>query len=302
MLNIDEAISILMKNTDEVMNKTGFAVIYPEGVKKGEIPVVTDGEHSYIDYKGTRGKIRIEFFGKQAILFYADVDPEEATDEDFTKASVNFFDLDTFDDKDLKSLANEFIDTIDSKFGVKKSANGKTTKLPPPVSKSAAKSGAQSYDGYTLANRLTALYPELKEEIKAHLDEYPEFLPEEFFVNTANKLILATIKNNQKQEITKLFKIINDIYENGSGDVQGLIAVTILGEMNNDKALCDIATEYMCDDLCEVALLVNKYLSTAKGKAQKKKLIDPPAYKPKKKKKPGMFSQAMSQAGPMPPM
>ncbi|MEG1835380.1 MAG: hypothetical protein RR914_01185 [Oscillospiraceae bacterium] len=302
MLNLEEAISILIKNTEEVFQKNGFEVINPQGFKKGDSPLVVDGEHSYVDFKGTRGKVRIEFFGKQALLFYTNVKADEATDEDFTKASVNFFDLETFDEKDLKSLANEFNDTVESKFGSKKLANGKTTKLPAPISKSAAKSGAQSYDGYTLANRLTALYPELKDAIKAHLDEFPEFLPEEFFTKTANSLIIDTIRRNQKQEVTKLFKIINDLYENGTGDTQGLIAVTILGEMNNDSALCETATAYMCDDLRDVALLVNKFLATPKGKAEKKKLLNPPPYKPKKEKKPGFFAQAMSQAGPMPPM
>ena len=83
----------------------------------------------------------------------------------------------------------------------------------------------------------------------------------------------------------------------------GLIAVTILGEMNNDPQMCETAAEYMCDDMRDIVLLVNKYLQTPKGKRAKEQMKNPPAYKPKKEKKPGMFAQMMAGGqGGMPPM
>ena len=53
-------------------------------------------------------------------------------------------------------------------------------------------------------------------------------------------------------------------------------------------------------------MTLEKYLyicNNPVGKKAKKKLLDPPAYKPKKEKKPGLFAQAMAQSGGgMPPM
>lgn len=304
MLEFDQALSAVLSGTDAVIKNNGFEVVRPEGCEKS-LPVFTDGDHSYFDFVGNKGKIRIEIFGNQALLFYTDVNPDEATDEDLVKASANYFNLDEFEASDIKSLCNELNETIDAKFGDKKATSGKSKKMPVPVSKSAAKNGVMSYDANTLANRLAAIYPELKTPYKENYDKYGEFLAEEFFVEHANAVLLNTIRLNVAAEVKRLFKILNDIYENGSSDTQGLIAVTILGEMKNDPKLMETAQKYMCEDMSEPVVLVNKYLASSKGKKAIEKLKSPPAYKPKKEKKNGFFSQMMAasaQQGGMPPM
>ncbi len=82
-----------------------------------------------------------------------------------------------------------------------------------------------------------SVYPELRDELKNNVQTYPEFLGEDFFVNHANKYIIESIRFNDQKTIKKLFKILSDIYENGSNDVQNLVVVTILGELNNEQAL-----------------------------------------------------------------
>lgn len=304
MLDKNEALAMILSGTEQIMKDNGFSVIRPQDTEKGAVPATVDGDHTYIDFSGEKGKIRIEVFGTQLLLFFTDVNAEEATEEDFKKASANYFAPEIFDERDIKSLCNEIIDSIGSKFGERKAAGGKSKKMPVPISKSAAKNGTQSYDGNTLANRLTAIYPELKEEYRANFEKYNEFLPEEFFTVYANSLIIGTIKYNQKQDMTKLFKILNDIYENGTNDTQSLVAVTILGELNNDQQLIENASKYMCDDLKDTVILINKYLATAKGKRMREKMKNPPPYKPKKEKKPGLMAQMMGGAntGGMPPM
>lgn len=304
MLELNQALSAILNGTDAVMTKNGFKVIKPDNMNDN-VPVFVDGDHSYMDFSGDKGKIRIELFGNQILLFYSEENSEDINEENLEKASVNYFNLEEFDERDIKSLCNELNETINSKFGDKSSANGKNKKMPVPVSKSAVKSGSVSYDGNTLANRLSAVYPELKEPYKENFERNGEFLAEEFFVEYGTALVMNTIRLNVSQDVKKLFKILNDIYENGSGDTQGLIAVTILGEMNNDPKLCATAAEYMCDDMKEPVLLINKYFATSKGKKAKEKLANPPAYKPKKEKKSGFMSQMMAasaQQGGMPPM
>lgn len=304
MLELKEALSGVISGTAETMKEIGFETVKPDELFEG-LPVTRDGEHSCIDFKGDKGKIRIEFFGNQVLLFYTDK-TEDATDEDLVKASVNYFNLEEFNQKDLKSLCNELKETINDKFGEVKANTSKKNKMPTPVSKSAAKSGSQSYDGNTLANRLAAIYPELKAPYRENYEKYGEFLAEEFFVNYGTAVVINTIKSRNQAEIKRLFKVLNDIYENGTSDIQGLIAVTILGEMNNDEQMCETAKEYMCDDMKEPVLLINKYLASPKGQKMKEKLKNPPPYKPKKQKQPGLFSQMMAagsaQNGGMPPM
>ena len=295
MLELNEALSGILNGTQDVLKQNGFEIVKPE--EKSELPVFTDGEHSYFDFKGEKGKIRMELFGNQALLFYAAGNPEEIGEEDLVKASTNYFNLDEFDQRDIKSLCNEFNDTIADRFGSGAASTAKSKKMPTPVSKSAAKSGSQTYDGNTLANRLSAIYPELKTPYKENFEKYGEFLAEEFFENYGAAPVINTIKYGNDSEVKRLFKILNDIYENGSTDTQGLIAVTILGKMDNDERLCKKAEEYMCDDMREIVLIINKFLASPKGAKAKEKMKNPPPYKPKKEKKPGMFSQMMAAGG-----
>ena len=110
----------------------------------------------------------------------------------------------TADDKDIRYIGNEFSDTVRQKFGKKDRGTAKT-KLPTPVSKSAAKSGALAYDPNTLASRFTTMYPELREMYKANIEKYGDFLAEEFFREYGTPAAMQTIRQNDKQRMKKLF-------------------------------------------------------------------------------------------------
>ncbi len=283
----NDAISKIYAGIGDALSENGFSVRTPESAEKDALPLFTEGERTYMEFTGEKGTMRLEFSGAQAALLYED------DAEAFQKLSVNYFDPESFDERDVKSLCNELADSIRQKYTAKKGNKTKNNKMPTPVSRSAAKNGTQSYDGNTLANRLTStMYPDLKEAYRANYEKYGEFLAEEFFVNYGTARVIGTIKTREKQSLNKLFKILNDIYENGSNDTQSLIAVTILGEMNNDAQMCETAAEYMCDDMRETVLLVNKYLASAKGKRAKEKMKNPPAYKPKKEKKPKVVEKS----------
>ena len=153
------------------------------------------------------------------------------------------------------------------------------------VSRADVRAG-MSYDGNTLAAKIVLVYPELKEEYKANSDKYGPFLSEEFFMEHANEKILATVKNGDAQTRKKLFKILTEMYQNGSSETQDLICVTILGEMMNDKDMLAVCREYIDDDdFYETLEAVNEILASRAGKRLREKLKNPPKYKPKKEKK-----------------
>lgn len=300
MLTFNDAVSQVLHGTAQTLSDNGFSTVVPEGIKKGELPTQTEGDATFVEFSGDKGTIRFVFSGDQAVLMLAAV-AENGEEEELKKASTNYFDLESFDERDIKSLCNEFNETVNSRFA-KAKAKTKSAKMPTPVSRSAAKSGSQSYDGNTLVNRLTGMYPDLKEPYHENYERYGEFLAEEFFTEYGTKRVIDTIREGNRQACNKLFRILNDIYENGSNDTQSLIAVTILGEMQNDPQLLETAKEYMCEDMSETVVLVNKYLASSAGKRAQKKLLDPPPYKPKKQKKPSAFAQALAGGGQgMPP-
>ena len=91
---------------------------------------------------------------------------------------------------------------------------------------------------------------------------------------------MQTIRSYDSQTMKKLFKILSDIYENGSSDVQDLVVVTILGEINNDQELLAKCREEITDDdFYDTLVAVNKYLASPAGKKAKEKMKNPPAQK-----------------------
>lgn len=204
-------------------------------------------------------------------------------DGNFTKTSTNLMELSETDEKSIKSLCNEIIDTVSENYGTKSPVKRESAKK--TVSRADVRAG-MSYDGNTLAAKIVLVYPELKEEYKANSDKYGPFLSEEFFVEHANEKILATVKSGDAQTRKKLFKILTEMYQNGSSETQDLICVTILGEMMNDKDMLAVCREYIDDDdFYETLEAVNEILASRAGKRLREKLKNPPKYKPKKEKK-----------------
>ena len=164
--------------------------------------------------------------------------------------------------------------------------------MPKAVSRSKAKNGVISYDVDSLANRFGVLFPDLKEAVKQNIADYGEFLPETFFKETGTPRVLDVIKNGNEAERKKLFKMLNEVYEDGTNEVQDIIGVTILGEMKNDPAMMEVADRYMTDYLSAPVHEINKI--TAKKNRFTRKLAHPPAYKPKKKKS-NILQNALTQ-------
>lgn len=282
MLERKEALSLILKGCTEKLAENGFELL---------TPVTEEDDTAFAEFK--KGDLTLRLLSHDNILDIL----EKLDDSEFAKSESNLLDLETFEERDIKSLCNEINDTIATSHGTK--AKQAAKKAPATISKTAAKNGA-SYDANTLASRISTLYPELKDAYKENFQKYDEFLGEDFFVNHANKYIMGTIRSNDTQQLKKLFKILSDIYENGSNDVQDLVVVTILGEIDNDKELLDKCRKYITDDdFYDTLVAVNAYLASPAGKKAKKLLENPPAYKPPKKKN-GGFMSSMMQGG-MPP-
>ena len=202
---------------------------------------------------------------------------------------------------DVKYYASDAKQSLQDRFDKKAPVTKKNiAKANQTVSKAAVKNGS-FYDANTLASKLCLVFPELRPFYKENLSKYGEFMGEEFFLEYGAQKVINAIKENNPQTMKKMFQILNEIYEDGTNDTQSLIAVTILGQLDNDKILLARCVDYMSETMAPPVIEVNRYLASAAGKKAKKKLNNPPAFKPKKEKKPGMFAQAMAQNGGVPP-
>ena len=199
-------------------------------------------------------------------------------------------------EKDIKYVIGEFNETLTTNFGKKDitKKQGKAKSTPQTVSKNAVKHGS-FYDPNTLASRLCIVFPELRYHYKDSLAQYGEFLAEDFFVNYGTPTVIAAIKENRPATMKKLFQVLNEIYEDGTNETQSLIAVTILGELNNDQILLAQCVDYMSETMAPPVIEVNRYLASRSGQKARKKMEDPPAYKPKKETKKGFMDRMMAQ-------
>lgn len=277
MTELTEAYKEIAKSLEQLNGELGFK-------KSGE-------DDKSITFTSDKGVYRLTHNSESNILQLEVSYEDNGANTEFNIISKNLFDLSEVDSRDIKSISNEVIDELERLFKVRKQVNLDKVKMPKAVSRTKAKNGIISYDTDSLANRFGTLYPEYKEQIKANIAAYGEFLPEDFFMNYGTAKVLDVIKNGTKAEQKKLFKMLGEVYEDGTNDVQDVIAVTILGEMKNDKEMMKVADEYMTEYMAGAVHEVNKL--TAKKNRFTKRLNNPPAYKPKKKKS---FS-AMNQLG-----
>ena len=285
-MNIQDALKLIDKGIAENLALKGFEAVYSDAQKKDELPIKEEDGKMYVDYTSERGNVRI-LCSDNKICFQTEKDGS------FVSVSASLFDEDS-DEKDVKYIANEFNDCLDSRFkAAAESKPVKGVKLPPPVSKAAAQNGS-FYDPNTLANRYTIFFPELRDEYKRNIETYGEFLADEFFTKFGYAAV-NTIKQNDKQQMKKFFNMMNEIYLDGTNEVQSLIAVTIFSQLENDDELLANCVDYMDPELAAIVINVNRFLASKQGQKAQRLLENPPAYKPPKEKRQGMMQTLMNQ-------
>lgn len=266
-MEISEVFRLIEKQLEKTNTELGFS-------KAGS-------EESSISFSGDKGIYRIVYDAQTSIMAF-ECAYDNSDEAQFNTISRSLFDTETYDERDAKSLANEINDEITSLFNVKKQVNLDKVKMPKAVSRTKAKNGIVSYDTDSLANRFGTLYPDMKDAIKENIAKYGEFLPETFFMEVGTARVMDIIANGSDADCKKLFRMLNEIYEDGINEVQDIIGVTILGEMKNDPKLMETADKYMSDYMSGPVHEINKI--TKKNNSLTKKLKNPPPYKPKKKK------------------
>lgn len=277
-MEISEVFKIVEKNLDDINTELGFAV--------------KSSDNDSLVFSGEKGVYRLVFDSSNSIMSFECAYDTDAQEPEFNTLSRSLFDPVSYNEKDAKSLSNEIRDELTSLFMARKKVNLDKVKMPRAVSRTKAKNGIISYDTDSLANRFGTLYPDMKDAVKENIAKYGEFLPETFFTEIGTERVMDVIANGSEAEVKKLFKMLNEVYEDGTNEVQDIIGVTILGEMKNDPKLMEVADKYMSEYMSGPVHEINKI--TSKKNKLTKLLKNPPPYKPKKKKT-NVMSSLMQQ-------
>lgn len=295
MIELTTVFDNLYSDLKPVTDSLGFKADVPENTEKGATPVFTRDSARFLAYSGEKGKIRVLFNDNKIRLLTGEKDAASSDDSDYTLIASYLLVLDEYDSKDVKSIINEITENLTEAFSPKQIAKRQQNiKAQATVSRAAVKNGSQFYDPATFAIRLATIYPELKDEYKNHIEKYDEFLCEDFFMSVVNPRVSATIRERNPQKIKKLFSIINEIYEDGTNEVQDVIIVTMLASYDYDNDTHKLVLDNLNDSVVESFIRVNKILKSSKS--ARLRLENPPKYKPKKQKKnKSMMSSLMGQ-------
>lgn len=288
-MNANAAMDLLLGGLSPTLAELGFAAVRK---KAGEA-----APEGVALFTGEAGTLRIKLEDDRAALQFCESPPEEVLEGEYRQLSLSLLELESAAERDCKYIAGEFAEALQEKFRPRKKGVPAAAKKGPPksVSKTAIKNGDAYYDALSFGNSFTGIYPELRPAYRANYERYGEFLPEEFFLDGGNSAVLETIRRNNPSQMKRLFGLFNDVYENGVNEVQSLVAVTILGSLENDQTLLARCADYMSADLAPVVIRVNRYL--AAHKEARRRMENPPLYRPKKEKKPGLFQQLMGGGG-----
>lgn len=267
-MELKNAFSIIEKQLTNKNNELGFK-------RSSE-------DDKSIVFSGDKGMYRLVYNPDGPVLEFDCAYETDESEAKWNTVSKTLFELEAIEERDAKSTANEISDEITSLFAARKKVDLDKIKMPKAVSRTKAKNGAINYDTDSLANRFGVLFPDLKDEIKRNIAAYGEFLPETFFMEYGTPRVLDVLRNGSDAEVKKMFKMLNEVYEDGTNEVQDIIGVTILGEMKGDKELMARADEYMIEYMAGPVHEINKL--TAKNSRLTKKLKNPPPFKPKKEK------------------
>ncbi len=299
MIEVNEAFGQIYKTIQEFTSQNKMEFVYDKDTMLSrDLPVKTANGQTTMAVSGENGSALIVYDSTdKKIRLFGSGDKEIADEKDCKELSLWMFDPDVSDERDVKSIANDFADTMAENFSVAKVRDLSQIKLPKSVSKNKAKSGADMYDTQTLANRFVMIYPEYKDSLKQNILDYGEFLPVDFCEKYIVPKTLEVLKKGSAKEQKKLFLMFNDIYEDGLNEVQDIIAVVILSRMDNKPEYLAIADKYMSDYMKPTIHRVNEMMASSSGKRYRAKMANPPVYKPKKQKQ-GLMKKLMgSQQG-----
>ena len=288
MIEINEALGQIYKVLNDFCGLNDMSFRFDKNTMvSSALPVEQKGNLYYMYMDGKAGTAIVEYNSDDNKIKLLGAGTEQAPVEDCKQLSLWLLEPSIHDEKDVKSIANDFLETMENNFASAKAKDISKVKIPKAVSKNQAKAGVASYDAQTLCNRFVMHYPEYKDDLKQNLLDYDELLAADFAEKFIAPKMLEVLNSGNKKEQKKFFTMLSEVYEDGLNEVQDLIAVVIMSKMDNKPEYLEIADEYMSDYMKPTIHYINKVMASGACVKYREKMQNPPIYKPKKQKRSG---------------
>lgn len=209
-------------------------------------------DENAIVFTGKDENFVVSFYNNKIMLlkYVGDLTDVKSMRETSQNVCEWFFDPNTSDLGDAKSIANDFVD-IFSKPSKKSGKN---------FSGETEKSKVENDSLPFFLNRLLTIFPELKSKLTSEKNEYSKVRYVLFIKENFVPLFLGVLSDDKvnKDKVKKIANVLNNFYINGNMDVRSTITMVILNAVDDSKLL-GIVNDFLDNNLKEASLAARKY-------------------------------------------
>ena len=166
------------------------------------------------------------------VLKVADI--EEGNISEYREINAWLFD-DSQTARDALSVGIDFANSLRKEFGIKHKRTANSIIDLPTASK------GDSVDIASFTKKVLDVFPAMKDEYKAHISVYGNFLYLNFFAENFVPRVVRLFEEGTKKQIKKFYDILENAYTKGDRDtVNSIVIVLTASAYNNEKVTAGI--------------------------------------------------------------
>ncbi|MBQ6569886.1 MAG: hypothetical protein IJL87_06490 [Clostridia bacterium] len=183
-----------------------------------------------------------------------------ADDGEYAKIQSYLFDEEGGDDKtQATSLANEFVETLDSAVGTSAPKVSNRQSAYTPARKAKDKESDETGSVF-FVNRIPNFLPETKAPMLAHKEHYGQLLPNRFCEECVAPALCKLVSDGKSAKLEKFIEFLAGMYNSGDTDVKSIITMTILNGVAQNSSNADWLAELLPADLGKAWTAARKFI------------------------------------------
>lgn len=188
-------------------------------------------------YKNDKKAVSVEYNDDRQTYVLKTADIAEDGSYELCEVNAWLFD-DTQNAKDAESVGIDFTSTLRAELGIKHTRSISNANVDLPT---VSKNGTYNVTAFT--KKMLDIFPTLKEDYKAHVAVYGNFLYLNFFGEKLVPQIKAVLLENNKKNVKKLFDALQNGYLQGDRDtVNAIVAVVAAACVNDETVKANVLT------------------------------------------------------------
>lgn len=180
-------------------------------------------------YKNDKKAVLVEYSDDRQMYVLKTSDIAEDGSFELVEVNAWLFD-DTQNAKDAEAVGIDFTSTLRTELGIKRVRSSTASAVDLPT---AEKGGAYNVTAFT--KKMLDIFPVLKDDYKAHVTVYGNFLYLNFFGEKLVPQIRAVLIENNKKSVKKLFDALQNGYLQGDRDTVNAIVAVVAAACANDE-------------------------------------------------------------------